>query len=66
MDLIPNRIQIQNLHISKIRFLFLVSFAIEYKVAIAKFYLYMGFAAELLKKCDDQSLKTAKMESAHL
>jgi len=48
-DVIPNRIQIRNLHISKIRFLFTVSFTIEYKVGIAEFYLYMGFAADLLK-----------------
>jgi len=37
------------LHISKIRFLFLVSFTIEYKVGIAEFYLYMGFGADLLQ-----------------
>jgi len=37
------------LHISKIRFLFPVSFTIEYKVGIAEFYLYMGFSADLLK-----------------
>jgi len=37
------------LHISKIRFLFPVSFTIEYKVGIAEFYLYMGFTADLLK-----------------
>jgi len=36
-------------HISKIRFLFLVSFTIEYKFGIAGFYLCMGFAADLLK-----------------
>jgi len=29
MDVIPNRIKIRNLHISKIRFLFPVSFTIE-------------------------------------
>jgi len=39
----------RNLHISKIRFLFLVSFTIEYKVSIVEFYLYMGFGADLLK-----------------
>jgi len=50
------------LHISKIEFLFLVSFTIEYKVGIAEFYLYMGFGADLLKKkCGHQSLKTAKI-----
>ena len=38
----------QNMHISKIRLLFLVSFTIEYKVGIAEFYLYMGFGADLL------------------
>jgi len=36
------------LHISKIRFLFPVSFTIEWKVGIAEFYLYMGFGADLL------------------
>jgi len=49
------------LHISKIRFLLPVSFTIERKVSIAEFYLYMGFAADLLKKCGQQSLKTAKI-----
>jgi len=34
---------------SKIRFLFLVSFIIEYKIGIAEFYLHMGFDADLLK-----------------
>ena len=38
-----------NLYISKIRFLFPVSFTIEYKVGIAEFYLHMGFAADLSK-----------------
>jgi len=37
------------LHISKIRFLFPISFTIKYKVGIAEFYLYMGFGADLLK-----------------
>ena len=37
------------MHISKIRFLFPVSFTIEYKVGVAEFYLYMGFGADLLK-----------------
>ena len=39
----------RNLHISKIRFLFPVSFTTEYKVGIVEFYLYMGFGADLLK-----------------
>ena len=30
-------------------FLFPVSFTVEYKFGIAEFYLYMGFAADLLK-----------------
>jgi len=47
------------LHISKIQFLFPVSFTIEYKVGIAQFYLFMGFDAE---KCGQQSLKTAEIE----
>jgi len=38
-----------NLHISKIRFLFPVSFTTEYKVGIAEFDLYMAFGADLLK-----------------
>jgi len=48
------------LHISKIRFLFPVSFTIEGKVGIAEFCLCMGmgFGADLLKK----SLKTAEIE----
>ena len=46
---IPKRNQIRNLHISKILFLFQVSFAIEYKIGIVAFYLYMGFGADLLK-----------------
>jgi len=49
VDVIQNRIQIRNLHITKIRFLFPVSFTTEYKVGIAEFYLYMGFGADLLK-----------------
>ena len=41
----------RNLHISKMRFLFFwVSFTIEWKVCITKFYLYMGFGADVLKK----------------
>ena len=62
VDVILNRIQIRNLHISKIRFLFPVSFTIEYKVGIAEFYLFMGFAAKWsVEKCGHQSLKTAKI-----
>jgi len=41
--------------ISKIRFLFPVSFT------IAECYLYMGFAADLLKKSGHKSLKTAEI-----
>jgi len=37
------------LNISKIRLLFPVSFTIEHNVGIAEYYLYMGFAADLLK-----------------
>ena len=33
--------------LSKIQFLFPVSFTIEYKVGIAEFYLYVGFGANL-------------------
>ena len=33
----------------KIRFLFPVSFTIEYTIGIGEFYLYMGSDAELLK-----------------
>jgi len=51
------------LHISKIRFLFLVSFTIEYKdgIFIAEFYLYMGFGADLFEKCDHQKLKATEI-----
>ena len=49
VGVIPNRNQIRNSHITKIRFLFPVSFTTEYKVGIAEFYLYMGFGADLLK-----------------
>ena len=66
MDVIPNRIQIQNLHISKIRFLFPISFTIEYKVGIAEFYLYMGFADDLLKNVVTKAWKLPKSESTHL
>jgi len=48
VDVTPKRNQIRNLRISKIRFLFPVSFAIEYKVGIAEFYLYMRLGADLL------------------
>ena len=61
MDVIPNRNQIRNSHISKIRFLFPVSFTVEHKVGFAEFYLYMGFAAHLSNKCGHQSLKTAQI-----
>ena len=60
LDVIPNRIQIRNLHISKIWFLFPVSFTIEYKVGIAEFYLYMGFAADLLKNVVTRAWKLPK------
>ena len=66
MDLIPNRIQIQNLHISKIRFLFPDSFTIESNVGIAVFYLYMGFAADLLENVVTRARKLPKSESADL
>ena len=50
------------MHISKIRFLFPVSFTTEYKVGITEFYLYMGFGADLLKNVVTmQSLKTAEI-----
>jgi len=52
--------QNRNLHISKIRFLFPVSFTTEYKVGTAEFYLYMWFGIDLLK-CGDHSLKTAEI-----
>ena len=60
VDVIPNRNQIWNLHISKIRFLFPVLFTIEYKVGIAEFYLYMRFGADLLTNVVT-SLKTANI-----
>ena len=60
VDVIPNRIQIRNLHISKTRFLFPVSFT------IAEFYLYMGFAANLLKNVVTRAWKLPKLASAHL
>ena len=37
------------LHLPNIRFLFPVSFIVEYKVGIAEFYPYVGFRADLLK-----------------
>jgi len=49
------------LHISKIRFLFPVSFTIEYNVGIAEFYLYVGFGADQLKNMVTQSLKAAEI-----
>jgi len=55
-----------NLHISEIWFLFPVSFAIEYKVRIAEFYLYMGFGADLLKNVVTRAWKLSKSEYAHL
>jgi len=42
------------LHICKIRFLFPVSFTIEYKVGIAEFYLYIGYVAHLFKMWSPQ------------
>ena len=66
VDVITNRIQIRNLHISKIRFLFPVSFTTEYKVAIAELYLHMGFGADLLKNVVTTAWKLPKLESAHL
>ena len=74
MDVTINRNQIRNLHISKNRFLFPVSFTIEHKVGIVEFYLYMGFAADLyvrfgadlLKNAVTTAWKLPKSESAHL
>ena len=57
----PENCQNRNPHISKIRFLFPVSFTVEYKVCIAEFYPYVRFGADLLKKCGHQRLKTAKI-----
>jgi len=48
VDVIPNRNQIRNSHISKILFLFPVSVTTEYKVRIAEFYMYMRLGADLL------------------
>ena len=61
VDVIANRNQMQNLYISKIRFLFPVSFAIEYKVDIAEFYLYVGFGADLLKNMVTRARKLPKI-----
>ena len=54
------------MHLPKIRFLFPVSFTVEYKVGIAEFYLLMGSDAELLKDMLTRALKLPKSESAHL
>ena len=51
-----NRNRIRNLHISKIRFLFLLSFTIEHKLSIAEFYLHMGFCADVLKMWSPESV----------
>jgi len=59
VDVIPIPIQIGNLHISKTRFLFPVSFTVEYKVGIVEFYLYMGFAADLYVRFGADLLKNA-------
>ena len=61
MDVIPKRNQIRNLHISKIRFQFPVSFTIEYKVGIAEFDLYIEFGADLLKNVVTRACKTAEI-----
>ena len=66
MDVIVNQSMIRNLHISKIRFLFPVSFTIEYKVGIAEFYPYVRFGADLLKNVVARAWKLPKSESAHL
>jgi len=66
LDVILNRNQIRNLHISKIQFLFPVSFTIGYKVGIAEFYLCVGFGADLLKNMATRPWKLPKSESAHL
>jgi len=54
------------LHISKIRFLFPVSFTIEYKDGIAEFYLCVRFRADVLKYVVTGAWKLPKSESAHL
>jgi len=55
-----------DLHLSKIRFLFPVSFTVEYKVGIAEFYLYISSDADLLKDVLTRAWKLPKSESAHL
>jgi len=45
----------------KIRFLFPVSFNIEYEIGIAELYLHMGLGADMFKICGHQSLKTAEI-----
>jgi len=54
------------LHISKIRFLFPLSFTVEYKVCIAEFHLYVRFDADPLKNVVTRAWKLPKLESAHL
>ena len=66
MDVIPQRNQIRNSNISKIRFLFPASVTIEYKIGIAEFDLYMAFGADLLKNVVTRAWKLPKSESAHL
>jgi len=66
VDVIRNRIQILNLHISKMLFLFPVSFAIEHKVGIAEFYPCVQFGADLLKNEVTRAWKLPYSESAHL
>jgi len=66
VDVVINQNQIRNLHISKIRFLFPVSFTIEHKVIIAELYLYVRFGADLLKNVVMRACKLPKSESAHL
>jgi len=65
VDVIIDRSQIRNLHISKIRFLYPVLFTIEYKVGIAEFYPYVGFGADLLKNVVTGAWQLQKSESAH-
>jgi len=56
----------RNLHISKILFLFPVLLTTEHQVGIAEFYLYMGFADDLLKNVVTKAWKLPKSESTHL
>ena len=65
VDVIPNQIQIRNLRISKIWFLFPVSLSIEYKVGTGEFYLYMGFAADLLKMWSPET-ENCKNRNPHI